>query len=341
MRGKRNFSQCLSHYFSVYLPGLRNVSQNTILSYRDTFSLFLTFCKNSKCINLTKLDFDEINSDLINSFLVWLESERKNSISSINQRLAAIKGFFRYAQCEFPQYFMFFEDILDIPFRKYEKKQVNYLPKEILMEFLALPDCNTRTGRRDFALLCTLYDTGARVQEIVDLKVKDLRLEEPAVIKLTGKGRKTRIVPIMPKTQKVLENYLLEWNLNPFDSSDKPLFVNRQNHKLTRAGVSYIVNKYAVQLNKQEDALFSNITPHILRHSKAMHLLQADINMIYIRDFLGHTDVKTTEIYAWADTEMKRKALEKVHSSIPEKTNKSSWTDDKDLLKWLNSLGRN
>ena len=341
MAGKRNFSQCLSHYFSVYLPGLRNVSQNTIYSYRDTFCLFLTFCKDFKHINLLKLNFEIFNSKLINEFMNWLEIERRNSISTLNQRLAAIRSFFRYAQCEFPQYFVAFEDILSIPFRKTEQTAVDYLPKEVLTKYLSLPDCNTISGRRDFALLCTLYDTGARVQELVDLKIKDVRLEEPPVIKLTGKGRKTRVVPIMPNTKEVLLNYLTERNLNNSSSFDMPLFVNRQNHKMTRAGIAYIVNKYAVKLEKQQDDLFSDITPHILRHSKAMHLLQANVNIIYIRDFLGHTDVKTTEIYARADTEMKRKALEKVQSLIPDKTNKSLWSDDKDLLNWLNSLGRN
>ena len=341
MAGKRNFSQCLSHYFSVYLPGLRNVSQNTIYSYRDTFCLFLTFCKDFKHINLLKLNFEIFNSKLINEFMNWLEIERRNSISTLNQRLAAIRSFFRYAQCEFPQYFVAFEDILSIPFRKTEQTAVDYLPKEVLTKYLSLPDCNTISGRRDFALLCTLYDTGARVQELVDLKIKDVRLEEPPVIKLTGKGRKNRVVPIMPNTKEVLLNYLTERNLNNYSSFDMPLFVNRQNHKMTRAGIAYIVNKYAVKLEKQQDDLFSDITPHILRHSKAMHLLQANVNIIYIRDFLGHTDVKTTEIYARADTEMKRKALEKVQSLIPDKTNKSLWSDDKDLLNWLNSLGRN
>ena len=211
MAGKRNFSQCLSHYFSVYLPGLRNVSQNTIYSYRDTFCLFLTFCKDFKHINLLKLNFEIFNSKLINEFMNWLEIERRNSISTLNQRLAAIRSFFRYAQCEFPQYFVAFEDILSIPFRKTEQTAVDYLPKEVLTKYLSLPDCNTISGRRDFALLCTLYDTGARVQELVDLKIKDVRLEEPPVIKLTGKGRKTRVVPIMPNTKEVLLNYLTEF----------------------------------------------------------------------------------------------------------------------------------
>ena len=143
----------------------------------------------------------------------------------------------------------------------------------------------------------------------------------------------------MKQTCEILKKYLSAWSWKPTERPDNPLFINHQGHKLTRPGVTYILNKYATKVESQSTA--KPLTPHILRHSKAMHLLRAGIDLHYIRDFLGHTDVKTTEIYARADTEMKRKALEKVQSLIPDKTNKSLWSDDKDLLNWLNSLGRN
>lgn len=285
-------------------------------------------------MDLSKLCFDNISEELIVNFLSWLEKERSSSLSSINQRLAAMRAFFRYAQCEFPQHFSLFNKILNIPFRKAPKAQIEYLSRDELTKYLSLPDQSSRSGRRDYTLLCLLYDTGARVQEIADLTVRDIRLNTPAIIRLTGKGKKTRIVPLMAETKNILENYLSENGLNCPEKLDFPLFVNKQHQKITRSGISYIVKKYADRLPTNE-----NITPHVFRHTKAMHLLQADINIIYIRDLLGHTDVKTTEIYARADTEMKRKALER----IPPVSNQSvqkSWTDDQNLIDWLNSLGK-
>lgn len=329
-----DFSQCITKYFSVYLPGLRNVSHNTIYSYRDAFRLFLLYCRDVNHMDLSKLCFDNISEELIVNFLSWLEKERSSSLSSINQRLAAMRAFFRYAQCEFPQHFSLFNKILNIPFRKAPKAQIEYLSRDELTKYLSLPDQSSRSGRRDYTLLCLLYDTGARVQEIADLTVRDIRLNTPAIIRLTGKGKKTRIVPLMAETKNILENYLSENGLNCPEKLDFPLFVNKQHQKITRSGISYIVKKYADRLPTNE-----NITPHVFRHTKAMHLLQADINIIYIRDLLGHTDVKTTEIYARADTEMKRKALER----IPPVSNQSvqkSWTDDQNLIDWLNSLGK-
>lgn len=333
------FSKCVTQYFTIYLPGLRNVSCNTIYSYRDTFRLFLNYCKDVKKIDLSKFDFDNIEILLIQNFLEWLEFERKNSLSSVNQRLAAIRAFFRYAQCEYPQYYALFNQILNIPFRKAPKAQVKYMTKDILTKYLLLPDQNTISGRRDYTMLCILYDTGARVQELIDLTVRDIRIDSPAVIRLKGKGGKIRFVPLMSQTQKILNDYLLEHNLNYPEKSDYPLFTNRNNEKFSRAGISYIIKKYAVQLNSQDSVLCPEITPHTFRHTKAMHLLQANVNIIYIRDILGHTDVKTTEIYAHADTEMKRKALEKLPPSIPV-GERTSWNDDANLLTWLNSIGK-
>lgn len=331
----KEFAECLTQYFSVYLPGVKNVSVNTIYSYRDTFSLFLTYCRDIEKRNVSKLEFNDIDAALIRRFLDWLSSERSNSVSSQNQRLAAIRSFFRYAQCEFPQHFALTSKILDIPFKKSANPGIGYLRKTTLTELLSLPDQSTPQGRRDFALLCLLYDTGARVQEIVDLKISDVRLDSPAVVKLTGKGRKTRTVPLMSETGKIMREYLAS---RDHRSPDEPLFLNRQRQKLTRSGVAYIVSKYAHQMT----GLDSPISPHTFRHTKAMHLLQADINMIYIRDLLGHSDVKTTEVYARADTEMKRRALEKLDSSLPHQPQQKQapWLNDSELLGWLNGLGR-
>jgi site-specific recombinase XerD len=172
-----------------------------------------------------------------------------------------------------------------------------------------------------------LYDTGARVTELINLTVRDVRLDGCPVVKLTGKGNKVRFVPLMSKTTSLLEGYISENNLNSHEKLDFPLFFNRQLHKLTRPGITYILQKYGSE----------NLTPHMLRHTKAMHLLQAGVNLVYIRDLLGHSDIATTEIYARADTEMKRIALENAYQDLTPKV-MPNWNSDSGLMDWLHSL---
>lgn len=186
-------------------------------------------------------------------------------------------------------------------------------------------------------LLSVLYDTGARVQELCDLRIRDVRLENPAVITLTGKGRKTRCVPILGGTVELLRLYMRENNLFSNDKLDSPLFFNQRHSKLTRGGVSHILKKYAGLASAKYSDIPQNLTPHILSHSKAMHLYQAGVNLIYIRDILGHADLATTDIYARADTESKRRELERVYPNItPDEF--PDWNRDKNLLDFLNSL---
>lgn len=183
--------------------------------------------------------------------------------------------------------------------------------------------------------MCLLYDSGARVQELIDLSLLDIRLETPATIRLYGKGRKVRVVPIMSQTAVILQKYLSVWHLDPARRPDDPVFVNHQGKRLTRPGVTYILNKYMAQIPWQEGK--KSVTPHVIRHSKAMHLLRADVDLHYIRDFLGHVQIETTEVYARADAEMKRKALEAAHLDLPVET-QTSWQKDQSLLSWLQSL---
>ena len=193
------------------------------------------------------------------------------------------------------------------------------------------------SGRRNLTLLSVLYDSGARVQELVDLKVGDVRLDDPPILTLTGKGRKKRQVPIMSNTKTLLRQYMDESSLTQEGKLDHPLFFNRQRSKMTRAGICYILNKYVSQAKAKSAIIPNDITPHVLRHSKAMLLLQSGVNLIYIRDFLGHADIATTEIYARTDTETKRKALEKAYPDIID-TPLPRWNKDEALLTWLTSL---
>jgi len=194
------------------------------------------------------------------------------------------------------------------------KKQPQVPPKYLsineLKLLLNMPDKTSPRGRRDIVLLTLLYDSGARVQELIDLQVGDINLKNFPTVTLHGKGNKTRIVPIMPETTKMLDGYLKE-NQQLIGNTSKVLFPNREGTKLTRAGINYILNKYIQKAkNKSPDLFKVEITPHTIRHSKASHLVQSNINIYYIRDFLGHVSVKTTEIYATCNPEFTRKAIE-------------------------------
>lgn len=332
-----DFAKYLTDFLTVYLPTQKNVSKNTIYSYRDTFKLLLRYCQDVKGLPAERLTLDGLSSQWIADFLEWLEAERKCSISTRNQRLAAIQSFFRYVQTEEPAGLFHFQKITSIPIKKAKKTVVDYLTPEAIKLLLEQPDRHTPKGRRNLTLISVLYDSGARVQELIDLRVCDVTLHPPAVITLTGKGNKTRRVPIMKNTAALLQSYLLENKLDKPWKNEYPLFINNQHHKLTKEGVTHIVSKYVAIARKESTLVPPKVRNHMFRHSKAMHLLQAGVNLIYIRDFLGHVDLKTTEIYARADTEMKRKALENVHPDLID-PNLPDWNKDQALLSWLSEI---
>jgi integrase/recombinase XerD len=332
-----DFAKHLTEFLSVYLPSQKNVSKNTIYSYRDTFKLLIRYCQEKESIPAERITMDILSSKLITSFLEWLETERKCSTSSRNQRLAAIHSFFRYVQSEEPSGMFHFQKIIAIPIKKAKKTVVEHLTPEAMKLLLEQPDKHTPKGRRDLTLMSILYDTGARVQELIDIRVCDVILENPAVIVLTGKGNKIRRVPIMKNAVLLLQNYLAENKLNKPWKNEYPLFTNSQNHKLTKEGVAYIVAKYVESARKTSPIVPPEVKVHMFRHSKAMHLLQAGVNLIYIRDFLGHVDLKTTEVYARTDTETKRKAIENVYPDLID-SNLPDWSKDQALLSWLSEL---
>ena len=333
-----DFARYLTQFLTVYLPGHLGSKKNTLLSYRDSFSLLLKYCRDVENYAPEKLMITQIDRELVLRFLKWLEEERHCKITTRNQRLAAIHSFFSFLMVEAPQYMEQCQKVLSIPMKKADKPPLMYLPLDAVKGLLEQPDRNTSHGRRDAVLLSLLYDTGARVQELVDLKVCDINLNDTVTIVLTGKGGKSRIVPVMKPTGELLRQYIEGNGLSHPARSRNPLFTNRGNHPLTRAGVTYILKKYAAQAQTiGVKDISEEITPHWLRHSKAMHLLQSGVNLIYIRDLLGHSDVSTTEIYARADETMKRKALLEAYES-PSEEQLPTWKKDKDLLDWLKSL---
>jgi len=332
-----DFAKHLTEFLSVYLPLQRNSSKNTIYSYRDTFKLLIRYCWEKKSIPAEKITMDTLSSNLIASFLEWLENNRKYSISSRNQRLAAVHSFFRYVQSEEPTGIFHFQKIIAIPVKKAKKTIVEHLAPEAMKQLLEQPDKHTPKGRRDLTLMSILYDTAARVQELIDIRVGDVVLDNPAVITLTGKGNKIRRVPIMKSAVLLLQNYLTENKLKQPEKNGNPLFINNQHNKLTKEGVAYIVAKYVNLARRSSIIVPPKVNVHMFRHSKAMHLLQAGVNLIYIRDFLGHVDLKTTEIYARTDTETKRKAIENAYPDLID-NNLPDWSEDQALLLWLSEL---
>lgn len=332
-----DFAIHLTGFLSEYLPRQKNASKNTIASYRDIFKLLIRYCQEQRKINIEKLDLSMITHELIKDFLEWLERVKKCSIATRNQRLAAIHSFFRYAQYEEPEGILHFQKVISIPIKKAPKPSIPYLTPEAMKLLLSQPDKTTAKGRRDLTLLSILYDSGCRVQELADLKVRDVVLSYPAVLILTGKGNKVRRVPLLKNGLTLLEHYIQENSLNKPWKSDYPLFVNKQHNKLTKEGIAYIISQYVHSAIKISTIVPKKVTPHMFRHSKAVHLLQAGVNLIYIRDFLGHEDIKTTEIYAKCDTELKRQAIENAYPELID-GNLPDWSEDRSLLEWLSKL---
>jgi len=332
-----DFAQCLSKYLTMYLPGQAGLSENTIMSYRDTFKLVLIFAEEKCKLKPEKITLANFNEQFTADFLAWLENERKCSISTRNQRLSALRAFAKYARKQFPEYLLESQKIIDTKTKKKPQPLLPHLSSDFIRDIIAQTDDSDKYGRRDKVLLSLMYDSAARVQEICDLCVCDVRLEKPYIVILTRKPNgKRHAVPIMESTAHVISQHVTENKLNISGKENYPLFTNHQRGKLSRAGVTYILKKYCNSARHLNPLIPQKISPHIFRHSKAMHMLQAGINLIYIRDFLGHVHVETTEIYARADTEMKRKALEVAKVSI--EPDLPDWADDKSLMAMLMNI---
>jgi len=335
-----DFAYMLSRFLSIHLAGERNLSPNTILSYRDTFKLLLGYLRDEKKLQPEKVTLESIDRRTIIDFIEWLKVARGSSASTCNQRLGAIHAFFEFVQYEMPERVYDCQDIIGTKTTKAPQSTINYLTPDGIKAILVMPDTTTKNGRRDAMILSLLYDTGARVQELVDICVGDVRLSAPATIRLVGKGNKARIVPLLHGTESLLREYIKDLPKQPFMDNNRPLFLNREKQKFSRWGIAYTLKKYADAARAANPELIPDkLSPHCFRHSKAMHLLQADVNLIYIRDLLGHTNVKTTEIYARADSTAKREALEKANP-LKDTVQFPSWNEDAGLMSWLQDFGK-
>ncbi|MHB9057063.1 MAG: site-specific integrase [Paludibacteraceae bacterium] len=333
-----DFSRNLTNFLSKYLPGERGMSVNTISSYKFTFVLFISFMEQQKKINVSNIELKDITKENVVEFLDWLQLKRKCSAATRNVRLAALHSFFRFLQYQHPENLSEWQRILSIKVKKSKKETINYLSIDGIKLLLEQPDTSTHKGRRDLAMLALMYDCAARVQEISDLKPSSIRMNKPFTIKIVGKGNKARIVPLMEEEIVHIRKYMIENKLLEVHSGMTPLFYNNRKEKLTRAGINSILKKYVNEARKMNPSIIPyKISCHSLRHSKAMHLLQAGVNLVYIRDFLGHESVQTTEIYARADSKQKLEAIEKAYVNIIKKET-PEWIENANLLEWLKNF---
>lgn len=311
---KKELPYYLTNFFTEYLGNEAGLSTNTIKSYRDAFILFFRYLEEVGICKISKLKMDILNADNVTGFLDWLEESRSSSISSRNQRLAALRAFCCYIARICPEEISTCQDILKIRIKKTSNKPVEYLRVDAIEYLLKMPKSHSKQGIRDLALISLMYESGCRVQELIDLKIGDISFRSPNTVKLTGKGSKARIIPISVNATSIIKSYLKSIDNNNVASQ---VFINRYGKPLSRSGVSYVLSKYGQMACKTQPELYpTRLHPHILRHSKAMHLLENGVNLIYIRDFLGHSSVTTTEIYARCNPELKRKYIEEASSLI-------------------------
>ena len=336
-----DFARHLSRFLSEYLPHERNVSPNTIASYRDSFLQFIDYMKEAKGIGVDRLQLKDLSRGNVNGYLNWILEERKCSPATRNYRLAAIHSFCRYLQYAVIEKMEEWQKILSIKAMKTGGTTLCYLTTEGVKLLLEQLDTTTWRGRRDLALISLMYDTGARVSEMADLTVDSVRIRsEPYTIRIVGKGRKARIVPLAKEQVSILMEYMKENPLNDSNKAASPLFFNDRHEGLTREGITYVLHKYADMARTiKPDLIPKRISCHSLRHSRAMHLLQAGVNLVYIREILGHVSIQTTDIYARADSKAKREALEKAYTDLtPNRDPDKSWESNKNLRDWLRGL---
>lgn len=326
-----SFDAHVTAFFSTYLPNVKGASPHTIRSYRDAAAQFIAYAADSAGKRIEELGMADVGGDTLEAFLGHLESDRGASVATRNQRLAAIHALFRYIQRRDPAWLEACNGALAVEEKRCPAPRIGYICIDGMRAVLAQPDPGTRDGLKHLALLSLLYESGARVQELVDIRTCDLSASY-AVVVLHGKGGKVRSAPIGKDVASILKRYVETARPDP----EGPLFPGR-NGKMSRSGVRYLVEKYAAMARDVGAEVPAKVTPHTWRHSRAMHLLEAGVNLVYIRDLLGHASVTTTEIYAKANPEMRRKAIEERSGGIAPA---AAYTEGEkeDLLSWLKRM---
>lgn len=301
-------STLITDFFLRHLASERNVSPHTTIAYRDTLKLFLRFVATRGRRPIDQLAISDLTADVVLEFLADLETSRGNAIRTRNARLAALQTFFRYVAGREPVLASQCHPVFAIPTKKASRPVLGYLNEQELAHLFAQVDRSEVQGERDYLLLAVLYDTGARIQEVLDLTPHDFHFDTPAYVRVRGKGRRERLCPLLPQTARLVRRFLMAHGRSPADA--QPVLQNRRGARLTRHGARYLLLKHLRRAASSMPSLARpKISPHTLRHTKAMHLLQSGVPLVTVKDFLGHVDLTSTEVYVQADLEMKRTAL--------------------------------
>ncbi len=332
MKIKATFPGLLQGYFTDRLMRQREASPNTIASHRDTFRLLLSFAQGRLKKAPSKMAMEDLDAPFIGSFLDHLEKERGNMARSRNVRMAAIRSFFKYVALEEPSCSALAQRVLAMPNKRFKRKTIEFLTKHEVEVLLEVPDQNTWLGRRDHTLLLLAVQTGLRVSELISLCCSDIVLGTGAHVRCTGKGRKERCTPLRKETVAALRAWLRERDC---DSSEK-LFPNARGKNLSRYGVKYILRKHVTSAKKRCETLRKKkVSPHVLRHTTAMDLLQHNVDRTVIALWLGHEKVETVQVYLHANMEMKEQALNKTK---PPNGRLKRFRPDDELLEFLKGL---
>jgi integrase/recombinase XerD len=326
------FPTLVQDFFCQHLIQQRGLSPKTVASYRDTFRLLLRYLQTSTKKSPESLNFADLDAPSVLAFLDYLEKCRKNAVQSRNVRLAAIRSFMRYASFRDPASLQMIYRVLAIPMKRFDHPRFEFLSRDEMKAVLGAPDCSTWSGHRDCVMFATFYNTGARISEVIALRVKDVLSNDMKSVQIRGKGRKQRVVPLWKNTTRQLREWLRR--VNP--ESDSPLFPNRNGTPMSRTGIENRLHLAITRAADQCPTLKNRrISPHSLRHTTAMHLLQSGVDITVIALWLGHASPTTTHLYVEADLAMKERTLKKLH----EPTNRPLRFKSGDrLLSFLESL---
>lgn len=343
VRDERLF-RLIRDFLTVYLPKQKSCSENTVKAYKEAINLFFDYVKLATGLSLADITFEKMTSQIILEFLDWLENTRGCSVSTRNHRLSCIRSFYKYAGNMDMTVTAYLSEVQKVPIKKPPSSQpVKYFSEDALKIILDQPDTNTLNGIRNLFYMILLYDTGARNQEILDLKVSDLHAsgKNPYVL-VTGKGRKTRLVPIMQKTVEHFHRYENLFGMR--QAITDPLFyVIRKGvkQKMSDDNVSKFIKAYGNSARSVSNLVPENLHPHMFRHARATHLYRGGMPLALVSEWLGHAQLETTLIYAYADTNMKREAIEKATNKSSPLINadvKPMWQNDDSMIKRLYGL---
>ena len=334
MSATLSLPRLLQAFFHNWLVQQRGASAHTVHAYRDTWRLFLRFVATRRQRDVADLVFADLTGTAVLAFLDYIERERHGTVTTRNCRLAALRSFFSFVAEREPLAAGQCAEALRVPIKRAPRRTITYLDPEEVAAILAQPDRSTLLGQRDHALLAFLYNTGARIDEALSLTPAAVRLAAPTQVRLIGKGRKERICPLWPETASLLASLLKR---EPRADSE-PLFANRYGRPLHASGVRFRLRQYVSTAAKQHPrVLEKHVTPHTFRHTAAVHLVAAGVDVTVIQSWLGHAHLDTTFLYAQANVETKRKAIEQVDGSA-RATRPPRWKREPALLAWLDSL---